>query len=92
VRFRLVVDDSNWLLLTGSRFSQVVVNSGLTVQSNLCTTATFGARKKWRYSRGAQIIIRFRLAVAELYRLLLTGGCCSELVIKAGFTVVPLLA
>jgi hypothetical protein len=27
------------------------------------------------------------MAVAELYPLLLTGGRCSEVVVKAGFTV-----
>jgi hypothetical protein len=31
-RFKLAVDVSNWPLLTGGRYSQVVVNSGLTVQ------------------------------------------------------------
>ncbi len=31
LRFRLVVDDSNWPLLTGGRYSQVAVKSGLTV-------------------------------------------------------------
>jgi hypothetical protein len=31
LRFRLVVDGSNWPLLTGGRCSQVVVKSGLTV-------------------------------------------------------------
>jgi hypothetical protein len=31
LRFRLVVDDSNWPLLTGGRCSHVVVKSGLTV-------------------------------------------------------------
>ncbi len=31
LRFRLAVDYSNWLLLTGGRCSQMVVNSGLTV-------------------------------------------------------------
>jgi hypothetical protein len=31
LRFRLVVDDSSWPLLTGGRCSQVVVKSGLTV-------------------------------------------------------------
>jgi hypothetical protein len=29
--FRLVIDDSNWLLLTGGRYSQVVVKLDLTV-------------------------------------------------------------
>ena len=31
MRFILVVDDTNWPLLTGGRCSQVVVKSGLTV-------------------------------------------------------------
>jgi hypothetical protein len=31
MRFRLVVDESNWPLLTGGRYSQVVVKAGLTV-------------------------------------------------------------
>ena len=31
IRFRLVVNETNWLLLTGGRYSQVVVKSGLTV-------------------------------------------------------------
>jgi hypothetical protein len=31
MRFRLVVDESNWLLFTGGRYSQVAVKSGLTV-------------------------------------------------------------
>jgi hypothetical protein len=31
LRFRLVVGESNWPLLTGGRYSQVVVKSGLTV-------------------------------------------------------------
>ncbi len=31
LRFRLAVDDSNWLLLTSGHCSQVVVRSGLTV-------------------------------------------------------------
>jgi hypothetical protein len=31
LRFRLVVDDSNWPLLTGGRYSEVVVRTGLTV-------------------------------------------------------------
>ncbi len=34
LRFRLVVDDSNWPLWTGGRCSQVVVKSGLTVDWN----------------------------------------------------------
>jgi hypothetical protein len=34
LRFRLVVDDSNWPLLLGGRCSQVVVKSGLTVYIN----------------------------------------------------------
>ena len=34
LRFRLVVGDSNWPLLTGGRCSQVVVKSGLTVLCN----------------------------------------------------------
>jgi hypothetical protein len=40
LRFRLVVDDSNWPLLTGGRCSQVVVKSGLTVFFNLSTIST----------------------------------------------------
>jgi hypothetical protein len=31
MKFRLVVDDSNWLLLTGGRYSDVVVKTRLTV-------------------------------------------------------------
>ncbi len=31
MRFRLVVDDLNWPLLTGGRYSEVVVKTGLTV-------------------------------------------------------------
>jgi hypothetical protein len=31
MKFRLVIDDSNWLLLTGGRCSRVAVKSGLTV-------------------------------------------------------------
>jgi hypothetical protein len=33
IRFRLVVNDSNWPLLAGGRYSQVVVKTGLTVLS-----------------------------------------------------------
>jgi hypothetical protein len=32
LRFRLVVDDSNWLLLTGGCYTEVVVKAGLAVQ------------------------------------------------------------
>ncbi len=35
--FRLVVDDSNWLLLTGGRYSEVVVWTGLTVLETVKT-------------------------------------------------------
>jgi hypothetical protein len=35
VRFRLVVDDKNWPLLTGGCCSEVVIKAGLTVQSFL---------------------------------------------------------
>jgi hypothetical protein len=31
LKFRLVVDDSNWPLLTGDRYSEVVVKTGLTI-------------------------------------------------------------
>ena len=31
MRFRLAVDEPNWLLLTGGHCSEVVVNTGLTV-------------------------------------------------------------
>jgi hypothetical protein len=34
LRFRLVVDESNQLLLTGGHYSEVVVKAGLTVQYN----------------------------------------------------------
>ncbi len=34
LRFRLVVDDSNWPLLTGGRYSEVVIRTGLTVYHN----------------------------------------------------------
>ncbi len=34
LRFRLVVEDSNWPLLTGGRCSQVVIKSGLTLYIN----------------------------------------------------------
>ncbi len=43
--------------------------------------------KNWPFDRGALIKVRFILAIAELYRPLLTGGRCSEVVVKAGFTV-----
>jgi hypothetical protein len=33
------------------------------------------------------IKVRVRLVVNESNRLLLTGGCCSEVVVKAGLTV-----
>jgi hypothetical protein len=35
LRFRLVVDKSNWLLLTGGCYTEVVVKAGLAVQSRL---------------------------------------------------------
>jgi hypothetical protein len=44
--------------------------------------------KKWPFDRGALIKVRFRLAIAELYWSLLTGGRCSEVVVKADLTVV----
>jgi hypothetical protein len=34
VRFRLVIDEQNWPLLTGGRCSEVVVKAGLTVHQN----------------------------------------------------------
>ncbi len=42
----------------------------------------------WPLEKGALIKLRLRLAVADLYQLLLTGGCCSEVAIKAGLTVI----
>ncbi len=33
-------------LMTGGRYSEVAVNTGLTVQSNYCTMATHGTQKK----------------------------------------------
>ncbi len=33
LRFRLVIDETNWLLFTGGRYSQVVIKSGLTVST-----------------------------------------------------------
>jgi hypothetical protein len=43
------------------------------------------------YDRGALIKEKFILEVAELYWPLLTGGRCSEVVIKAGLTVTILI-
>jgi hypothetical protein len=43
--------------------------------------------KKWPFDRGALIKVRFRLAIPELYRLLLTGGHSLEAVIEAGLGV-----
>ena len=40
--------DSGRSLLAGGRCSEVAVTTGLTVQSNLCTTATLGTRKSGR--------------------------------------------
>ena len=31
LRFRLIVDESNWLLQIGGRYSEVVVKAGLSV-------------------------------------------------------------
>ena len=59
----------------------------VSIQSNLCTTATLRFWKNWLFDRGALIKVRFILAVAELYRPVLTGGHYSEVVVKAGFTV-----
>jgi hypothetical protein len=39
--------DSGRPLLTGGRCSEVTISTGLTVQSNLCTTVTLGNQKKW---------------------------------------------
>ena len=43
--------------------------------------------KKWPFDRGALIKVRFILAVAELYRPLLTVGRCSEVAVSSGLTV-----
>ncbi len=43
--------------------------------------------KKWPFDRGTLIKVRFILAVTELYRLMLTGGRCSEVAVSSGLTV-----
>jgi hypothetical protein len=71
---------SGWLLLTGGRCSEVVVNTDLKEQSNLCTTTTLGTLKKLPLDR-------FTMVVVELNWSLLTGGCCSQVVVKANLTI-----
>ncbi len=46
---------------------------------------------KWPFDRGALLKVVFRLAVAELYWLLLTGGRCLKVVVMAGLTVAFIL-
>jgi hypothetical protein len=43
--------------------------------------------KKVAILKKGLIIVRFRLVVDESNHPLLTGGCCSEVAIKAGLTV-----
>jgi hypothetical protein len=38
---------SDWPLLTGGHYSEVVIRIGLTVESNLSTTPTLGTPRKW---------------------------------------------
>jgi hypothetical protein len=86
-----VVD--RWPLLTGGRYSELAVNTGLTVQSNYCTMATLGTQKKWPLYRGGRSVEGFqsklvsRLACPDFVRPLLTGGHYSEVVINTGLTV-----
>jgi hypothetical protein len=49
----------------------------------------FGPEKSGRLKEG--IKLRFRLVIDESNRPLFTGGCCSELVIKASLTVQNIL-
>jgi hypothetical protein len=46
-----------------------------------------GPKKKCLFVRSALIKVRLRLAVAELYRSLVTGGHCSEVAVKVGWIV-----
>jgi hypothetical protein len=57
------------------------------LQSNLCTTATLGTWKKAAVWQRCLIKLGFRLVVDDSNWPLLTGGCCSQLVVKSGLTV-----
>jgi len=85
LRFRLAVGESNLPLLTGGHYSEVVVKAGLTVQSNLRKTATFGTQKftviqKWSLFKGCSLnftisieILGIRLAVVNRWPLFRGG-------------------
>ncbi len=83
---RLVIVDSG-------RWSEVVVNAGLTVQSNLSTRATLGTPKKrplfrgGHYSKVSPIKLQLVWDVWGSGWSLLTGGCCSEVAVNTGLTV-----
>ncbi len=81
----VVVDSGHW--------SEVVVNTGLTVQSNLSTTATLGTPKKrplfrcGHYSKVSPIKLQLVWDVWGSGWPLLTGGRCSEVAVNTGLTV-----
>jgi hypothetical protein len=54
-----------WPLLTGGRYSDVAVNTGLTVQSNYCTMATLGTQKSGRCSK---VVVIERLILKNYYQ------------------------
>jgi hypothetical protein len=81
-----------WPLLTGGLCSEVACNTGLTVQSDLSTTATLAIPKKrplfrgGRYSEVSPIKLQLVLDVWVSGWPLLTGGRCSEVAFNTGLT------
>jgi hypothetical protein len=70
-----------------------VKSNQIEVQSNLSTTATLGTPQKWplyisgRSVKVVQSKLVSKLAWPDLAWPLLTGGCCSEVVVNTGLTV-----
>ncbi len=78
-------------LLTGGRCSEVAVNTGLTVHTKVCTTNSLRTVKRGYLTEEQEEQLRFKLVIFGSGWLLLTGGHCSEVVVKASLTVVQIL-